>query len=242
VKNLNDVKWDEHFSIEYYDKKEKESFFQVEVYGNGKLLGCYRQNMDEIGGANGAWENAETKECLLKSSSGTEMGNITLRIRREEKCIGQMDINIKCVELNGCQQCKSAKCVVNLSTFSHECSSAEGKCEGNVCKFCFNDNVKIDIDEKNNVFDAFIEVWDVNCGQSQQGVNNKPKNAEQKHPGCLIGQARLPIYDCRKRFEATLPILSQSQDHKLMGSIKLDAELKQDRTKKKIQEHKKNKN
>jgi len=71
--------------------------------------------------------------------------------------------------------------------------------------------------KKNHVFDVFIEVW--------------KEDDKKEAKGTLIGQSRLTLYDARKKFISTLPIMNR--EYSQIGHIKLQAKVKHDKSAKK---------
>jgi hypothetical protein len=249
--NFGEIKWDEHFSIEYFDKREKESFFQLEVYTNGQLKGFYKQNISEIVGDKVSWDKTKIREAPLVSKTGKEMGEITFRIRREEKCYGTVKISIKDCELNyNTDQILSAKAVANLSTISHETGISEGKLDNNVKLFSFKKSEPMEfyINKNNNVFDFFIEVWNCNptivTSDHNEHQHEEKQERTDKKPisGHLMGQARLPVFDIKHNSRFQLPVITQTPDHRLIGTIKVNTEFIENKTEKEIQKKKKTKN
>jgi len=220
--DIGEVKWDEHFSIEYYDKKEKESFYQLEVYANGQCIGIYKQRMSEISDSKEMWTNSKNIDCNI-TKDGKDTGVVTFRIRREQKRCGTLNIRVKDCELNEMagNNVQSTRCVVKLSTFSQEALSIpnESKSSGNTSHFSFaNDKeIAIDVNKNNNVFDVFIEVWQQN--------NALP----------IIGQARLPICDTTHNFKGNLPLLA---NNKMVGTVFVEANLKENKVEEKVNDHK----
>jgi hypothetical protein len=160
-----------------------------------------------------------------------------------------MNIKVKDCELNDLagKNIETAKCVVKLSTFSHETSSVRSKCSGSLCHFSFSNDqdVSVDVNKNNNVFDVFIEVWQQTSNAeslSQDKSEHKSSSDPKKTSGQLIGQARLPIYDAKNFFKGSLPLLSQGEDHKMVGTISVEAHLKENKVEEKINDHKDTKN
>jgi hypothetical protein len=246
VNSSGEVKWDENFSIEYLDKKEKDALFLIELFANGEFKGAFRQRICEINAAQESWDRSQNRDCTLTDQQGNEIGIVTFRVRREEKCYGMLKIDIKECELNQLAgQIKTAKCVVNCSTFFHETSVAEGKLDqGNVTHFNFVNNnlVQLEINKNNNIFDVFIEIWEQNPIQSNAPPSQEIKSGEKKQiSGRLIGQARLPVYDARQRFNAQLPLISlETAERKMLGTVTVEAMLEKEKEeKKKTKESKK---
>jgi len=256
-----EIKWDENFAIEY-EKKDEDTFIHVEVYTKGllgnDLLGEFKLKMNEIDPPKPkeekkdkkdkkkekekeeSWAMAKPKDAPLTDKKGNQVGTIILRVRRELKVYGTLVIDIKEAELiENPTKIKTAKCVVKIASHVQETPSAEAKAHKTATHFEWKKNiVSIEIDQTNHIFDVFIELWDenpVNPPPPQPAAKKDDKNPEKKPiSGAFVGQSRITIYDTRSKFNAALPLHTQTAERKQLGTIKVLAKLKQNKDQKKL--------
>jgi len=251
------VKWNEKNTT--HDKKKEQNLQDIVSAACASVKNIFK---DETGKTDqekllhskekeNPWFKSNPRELPLKNANGDKIGHFTLRIRREIKLFGMLNIDMKEIDLDPSENedNRPIKCVFKLASDVFETPSVNGKEGKYVWKSC---NIKFPVDEKNHVYDCFIEVYQdtpletatsfTNPSTIQEEVkdNSSPTTSEEnynpktatiaktiiKSPlinGKLLGQARIPLYDTRSSFKIPLPIYRQ--DEKQIGLIQLNAKL-----------------
>jgi len=234
--------WDEHFTIEH-EFRDNDSHVVIEVFDafTKESLGFYKEKVNkidppkkgadpqtEVAKNNKAdkesredWASAIVKEVPLNHKQDDHHpGSLTLRIRRELKMIGILDVKLKGVGLENIahsSEIKGVKCVLKLLDQVHESPCSRGKSGSITSDFTWDSfRTSFKVNETNHVFDMFIEIWTdeiVEAGETSTPI--KPS---------LLGEARLPLFDAQTKFSHPLPIISPL--HKQVGELKLIAKMK----------------
>jgi hypothetical protein len=210
-----EVKWDEHFTIEY-EKKDEETFILVEVFARPTLkddpkseskLGEFKLKMAEIDAPKPkveqkekkekkleeeTWANAKVRDEPLTDEKGVQTGTVTLRLRRELKLYGTLVIDIKEAELTdaNASRAQSAKCVVTLASHIQETPAAEGKTHMGITHYVWKSNIiQLEIDQNNHIFDVFIELWDEHGGVPAVAAAPADKKKDEEKPAATFPAA-----------------------------------------------------
>jgi len=227
------IVWQENFMVEYDHGRPD---LDVQVFSHKDLLGTAKLQINDIPPSKDTWDKVAPKEYSLSDSKDNSIGKITLRIRRETKVFGSLVVNLTKGQFEG-----SAEKGVNsvMATLKHT-NQVFSKAPVAVTDghFEFPDyNKSFEINKDNNVFDLFIELWEVEPGHGIPAISTQallepaptapvPEKKENLSPVSrerMIGQARLPLFDTRTPFHWNLPVFTV--DHKLVAKIHLSAEL-----------------
>jgi len=247
-----DVRWEEHFTIEY--EKEDESPIRIQVFSESSsdVLGELNMHFGDIDTPRAKstdddgrqedyvqeiWNISRLKEEPLKDKDGLVIGTLIFRLRREFKMHGTLSVDVNEVELENAiySRVETVKCVLKHFTqgkvnqlYESPVSTGVREDSRTIFKWPQSFNGQFDIDQTNNIYDVFIEVWQGE--QIPSTLPSSPSDNNEMVSGPMLGQARLTLFDARSFFNTPLPIYSFS-DHKLVGHVKLEATMEREREK-----------
>jgi len=247
----SNIKWDEHFAIEYNEKDEN-SIIIIQICEAGHTIGeCKiklrdiepptKSNQDKDKNKEGmfvkqSWQETELKEFPLKDKKDAEIGIISIRIRREFKMFGTLVITVKDAQVtNSMGNIRSGKCILKLANQLQSTSIVNTLKSGNSIRFEWDSKpVEFKVDHTNHVFDVFIELWnDDDPTTTDTSVfvydSKKDEKIAEKKPihGTIIGQARLTLDDAKNNFDSQVLLIDQ-EHHQKIGFITVQAKLDQD--------------
>jgi len=142
-----------------------------------------------------SWANAQPQKALLVNRKGDKVGFVNILVRRELRLHGNLNIHIREVDLAPMDDtsfwAKPTSLVAKLGQERHEhplnmtnVSSAQ--------KVPAEFDVSFQVNDNNNISDVFFELW---------------------QNGQAIGEARLPLYDTRKRYNGSLAFIGPFGGH-----------------------------
>jgi len=142
-----------------------------------------------------SWANAQPQKALLINRKGDQTGFVNILVRRELRLHGTLNIQIREVDLAPMDDtsfwAKPTSLVAKQGQERHEhplnltnVSSAQ--------KVPADFNVSFQINDNNNISDVFFELW---------------------QNGQAIAEARLPLYDTRKRYNGSLAFIGPFGGH-----------------------------
>lgn len=163
------------------------------------------------------WANSKPKTAVIKDKNGNKIADIIVRMRRELKLFGTLDVSVLNVELPPLMDKiyvkTQGKCFIKHhetinetptieSILNPEKKNVEYSWKGfpHTCQFDINDN--------NDVYDIFIELW-----QTFNGTDM-----------VMIAETRLPLYDCREKFSGELHLIDPQKVD--VGMIEINATMK----------------
>lgn len=193
------------------------------------------------------WSMSDPQEFTLSDKDGNRVGTIWLLLRREKKLYGTMKVAVREAYLEEtAHNVQHAKCIMKLVNETQETPIAPGNHTNGTTSFRWNEEVfkNFDINNRNHVFDIFLELWNADPKTSAVGVVAPTEGTVDEHGQqqeinrgdkkvvinpLLLGHARLTIFDSRyHNTSETLPVFTF--DNKHVGYLVVNSHLEQDST------------
>jgi len=242
VKNTNHPVFEENFAIGY-EIEDAKSEIVIDVFDKGHLtddrLGEFRlslaqvhppkarrgQNRDQTanptpdngalpapkGGAGDAvgkkdkapktgesWANAQPQKAVMINRKGDNVGYLTILVRRELRLAGNLNIHVREIDVSPMSDqtfwAKPTSLVAKLGQERHEqalnMTSLNNAGAGQ--RIPAELNISFVVNDTNNVSDVFFELW---------------------QNGQAVAEARLPLYDTRRRYNGSLAFIGPFGGH-----------------------------
>jgi len=141
------------------------------------------------------WATAVPREAALLDRTGTRAGTLWILLRREMRLHGRLNINVGDLNINAASPSGYSFDVThpfNIITKLGQERNESAPVQPQGTKVPFAYRVQFEVNDVNNISDVFFEMW---------------------QDGKAIAEARLPLYDTKKRYNGPLIFVTPFGGH-----------------------------